>query len=62
MICDGFLCINKQHLGRFYDPVSDSTLILCPKCFERFKETRQRHGLAVPNKRKLDHDYHDSGK
>jgi hypothetical protein len=52
MICDGFLCINRQHLGRFYDPVSDMTLTLCPSCFEHFKQIRQQRGLPVPNVRR----------
>lgn len=56
MICDGFMCLNLQGLGRFYDPVTDSTLTLCQDCFQLFKAARQRRGLPVPNVRKHDED------
>lgn len=51
MTCDGFMCINRLNINRFYDPVTDSTVTLCPDCFDRFKQTRQRRGLPVPNVR-----------
>lgn len=53
-LCENSACLNRDTLGRFYDPVTDSSLTLCASCFEHFKQIRRAQGLLVPNVRPLE--------
>lgn len=47
------LCGLVLHLVKFYDPVSECSLVLCDKHFDWFANGRRKGGLYVPNARRL---------
>lgn len=50
------LCGLVLRLVKFYDPVSECSLVLCEKHFAWFANGRRKGGLYVPNARRIDHE------
>ena len=51
-------CSKFQRLVRFYDEITEGTVVLCDACFKWFANGRRKGGLPVPNTRRIDHDSH----
>lgn len=47
-------CEKFKRLVRFYDPITEATVVLCAACFQWFANGRRKGGLYVPNTRRID--------
>ena len=50
MICDGYMCINRTGLVKYFDSVIGAELTLCDDCFATLRRARRRWSLPDPQR------------